>query len=339
MVWNSKFKTETPEFVFHCHSAVMSSCFAKFNPNLILGGTYSGQIVLWDNRVRKPIPIKCTKLNPKAHTQPIHCLKIVGTESSHNIISISSDGKLCSWSLDMLSQPLDIIQLQLDVSEKQKKPISVTCMDFPENGVNSLILGGEDGFAYSGKFQFSKIKSVKKLLFTAFRYGLKSGINDRFEKHEGPITGISSHYNQSSPDFGHLFLTSSIDCTIKLWSVQDTKPVYTFKDNSDYVMDVAWSPIHPALFAAVDGSGRLDLWNLNRETEEPILSVVVTGEPALNCVSWMPNGQHITVGDDCGKLYAYNVADHLAHPSPDEWLRFSDTLNGIRLNYGLESYE
>lgn len=28
-----------------------------------------------------------------------------------------------------------------------------------------------------------------------------------------------------------------------------------------------WSPVHPALFACVDGMGRLDLWNLNNDTE------------------------------------------------------------------------
>lgn len=28
-----------------------------------------------------------------------------------------------------------------------------------------------------------------------------------------------------------------------------------------------WSPVHPATFAAVDGMGRLDLWNLNNDTE------------------------------------------------------------------------
>lgn len=28
-----------------------------------------------------------------------------------------------------------------------------------------------------------------------------------------------------------------------------------------------WSPVHPAMFAAVDGMGRLDLWNLNNDTE------------------------------------------------------------------------
>lgn len=52
------------------------------------------------------------------------------------------------------------------------------------------------------------------------RHGTRSGIGEIYEKHLGPVTGISTHYNQSSPDFGHLFLTSSIDWTIKLWSLK-----------------------------------------------------------------------------------------------------------------------
>ena len=43
--------------------------------------------------------------------------------------------------------------------------------------------------------------------------------------------------------------------------------MYSFEDNGDYVYDVAWSPIHPAVFATVDGMGRLDVWNLNQDTE------------------------------------------------------------------------
>uniref|UniRef100_A0A1B0APR3 Uncharacterized protein n=1 Tax=Glossina palpalis gambiensis TaxID=67801 RepID=A0A1B0APR3_9MUSC len=311
MVWNTKFKKQTPEDVFHCQSAVMSTCFAKFNPNLILGGTYSGQVVLWDNRVQKRTPIQRTPLSAAAHTHPVYCLQMVGTQNAHNVISISSDGKLCSWSLDMLSQPQDTLQLE----QSQKKAIAITCMGFPANEINSLVMGSEDGYVYS-----------------ASRHGLRSGVNETFEKHLGPVTGISTHYNQSSPDFGHLFLTSSIDWTIKLWSLKDPKPLYSFEDNSDYVMDVAWSPTHPALFAAVDGSGRLDLWNLNQDTEVPTASAIVDGSHALNRVSWMPNGQHVTVGDDGGKLYVYDVAEHLAQPSRDEWSRFSATLNELRMN-------
>lgn len=76
-------------------------------------------------------------------------------------------------------------------------------MAFPKNDINNFVLGSEDGLVYSG-----------------CRHGTKQGILDAYEKHLGPVTGISTHHNQSSPDFGHLFLTSSIDWTIKLWSLK-----------------------------------------------------------------------------------------------------------------------
>ncbi|XP_058061554.1 cytoplasmic dynein 1 intermediate chain-like isoform X12 [Anopheles bellator] len=311
IVWNTKFKKQTPEEVFHCQSAVISTCFAKFHPNLILGGTYSGQIVLWDNRVQKRTPIQRTPLSASAHTQPVYCLSMVGTQNAHNVISISSDGKLCSWSLDMLSQPQDVLELQ----HRQSKAISVTCMAFPHNEVNNFVLGSEDGYVYS-----------------ASRHGNRSGIGETYEKHLGPVTGISAHHNQSSPDFGHLFLTSSIDWTIKLWSLKDNRPLYSFEDNSHYVMDVAWSPTHPALFAGVDGGGRLDLWNLNQDTEVPTASVTVEGQPALNRVSWTPSGLHVTVGDENGRIYVYDVAENLANPRMDEWNKLSAVLYDLKIN-------
>lgn len=132
---------------------------------------------------------------------------------------------------------------------------------------------------------------------------------ETYEGHQGPVTGISAHAVQGGIDFSHLFLTSSIDWTIKLWSLKESKPLYSFEHNGDYVYDVAWSPTHPALFAAVDDSGRLDLWNLNQDTEVPTASIVINGCPALNRVSWTPSGLHVTVGDDSGKIWVYDVAE------------------------------
>lgn len=49
------------------HVSLYLYCF-RFHPNLILGGTYSGQIVLWDNRVQKRTPVQRTPLSTAAHT-------------------------------------------------------------------------------------------------------------------------------------------------------------------------------------------------------------------------------------------------------------------------------
>ena len=54
---------------------------------------------------------------------------------------------------------------------------------------------------------------------------------------------------------------------MNLTILQENKPLHSFEDNSDYLLDAKWSPIHPALFATVDCMGRLDMWNLNNDTE------------------------------------------------------------------------
>ncbi|XP_054285400.1 cytoplasmic dynein 1 intermediate chain-like isoform X4 [Macrosteles quadrilineatus] len=318
LVWNTKFKKTTPEFIFHCQSAVMSATFARFHPNLILGGTFSGQIVLWDNRVQKRTPIQRTPLSATAHTHPVYCLSVVGTQNAHNLISVSTDGRLCSWSLDMLSQPQETLELQ----HRQSKAIAAWCLAFPHNEVNNFVIGSEEGAVYS-----------------ACRHGSKAGVTETYEGHQACVTGIDAHRVQEGIDFSHLFLTSSFDWTVKLWNLKENKPLYSFEDNSDYVYDVAWSPTHPALFAAVDGTGRLDLWNLNTDTEVPTATAIVEGSPALNQVSWTPNGNHVTCGDDAGRIWLYDVGEQLAQPRMDDWNKMLGTLQELKNNQADEEMD
>ena len=95
----------TPHPLTHPQSAVMSVAFSKFHPSYIIGGTYSGQLVLWDIRSGKRTPVQRSPLSSSSHTHPVYCLEVVGTENAHNLISASNDGRLCSWNLDNLSQP------------------------------------------------------------------------------------------------------------------------------------------------------------------------------------------------------------------------------------------
>lgn len=94
-----------------------------------------------------------------------------------------------------------------------------------------------------------------------------------------------------------------------LTSLQEQRPIYSFEVTGDYIYDVAWSPIHPSVFADVDGNGRLNLWNLNNDTELPSATVQVDGPAALNRVSWTQSGLHVTAGDDMGKIWVYDVGE------------------------------
>ncbi|XP_034016358.1 cytoplasmic dynein 1 intermediate chain 1 isoform X7 [Thalassophryne amazonica] len=310
LVWNIKFKKSTPEYIFHCQSSVVSVGFARFHPNLVVGGTYSGQIVLWDNRSHRRTPIQRTPLSAAAHTHPVYCVNVVGTQNANNLISVSTDGRMCSWSLDMLSQPQETMELVYNKS----KPVAVTGMAFPTGDVNNFVVGSEEGTVY-----------------TASRHGSKAGICEMFEGHQGPVTGISCHSAVGTVDFSHLFVTSSFDWTVKLWSTKHNKPLYSFEDNADYVYDVMWSPVHPATFAAVDGMGRLDLWNLTNDTEVPTASVTIKGTSALNRVRWSSGGKEVAVGDSEGRVWIYDTGE-LSVAHSDDWTRFARTLMEIRAN-------
>lgn len=137
----------------------MSATFAKFHPNLVVGGTYSGQIVLWDNRSNKRTPVQRTPLSAAAHTHPVYCVNVVGTQNAHNLISISTDGKICSWSLDMLSHPQDSMELV----HKQSKAVAVTSMSFPVGDVNNFVVGRKKVLCTQRVATAAKLESVRCL--------------------------------------------------------------------------------------------------------------------------------------------------------------------------------
>jgi len=62
-------------------------------------------------------------------------------------------------------------------------------------------------------------------------------------------------------------------------------PICSFEDANDYVLDAQWSPVHPALFAAADASGGLNLWNINEDMEVPIVRTI-SGTRAVNKIRY-----------------------------------------------------
>uniref|UniRef100_A0A8V5H202 Uncharacterized protein n=1 Tax=Melopsittacus undulatus TaxID=13146 RepID=A0A8V5H202_MELUD len=278
---------------------------ASYNNNEDAPHEPDGVALVWNMKFKKTTP------EYVFHCQhPVYCVNVVGTQNAHNLITVSTDGKMCSWSLDMLSTPQESMELVYNKS----KPVAVTGMAFPTGDVNNFVVGSEEGTVY-----------------TACRHGSKAGIGEIFEGHQGPVTGINCHMAVGPIDFSHLFVTSSFDWTVKLWTTKHNKPLYSFEDNADYVYDVMWSPVHPALFACVDGMGRLDLWNLNNDTEVPTASVTIEGASALNRVRWAQAGKEVAVGDSEGRIWIYDVGE-LAVPHNDEWTRFARTLVEIRAN-------
>jgi len=312
LVWSLHMARERPEYVFTCQSPVHCALFHPFAANLIIGGTYSGQIVMWDLRA-KSVPIQRSLLSPESHTHPVYSMSITGSANAHNLVSLSTDGRLCTWSPGNISQPTDSKLLKWN-----KKDVTATTLSFPDGETNELCMGGEDGG-----------------LFKVQIHGSKGGVHSRSEAHFGPVTSMAFHKGSAST--ADLFLTSSMDWTVKLWSNRSMeKPMKVFEHSQDYVFDAKWSPTHPALFASGNGSGHLDLWNINQNMEVPQASIKIPSlneaegsRPALSSLQWMSNGRRIIAGDSAGFLHIYEVSNEIALPRRDEWNRLENTAAGL----------
>lgn len=144
--------------------------------------------------------------------------------------------------------------------------VSITCLDFPPSDTSTFWVGTEEGSIYQAN-RYDRASS---------KAGLNASAEDIYRGHAGPVTGLNFHPSAGSVDLGDLFLSSSVDWTVKLWQVagktgtdkeRGVSPVHSFEGADDYVFDVKWHPHHPAMFGSVDGAGKFDLWNLNQDVE------------------------------------------------------------------------
>ncbi|ETN03343.1 hypothetical protein PPTG_16370 [Phytophthora nicotianae INRA-310] len=333
-----------PEYRFTCHSQVTSACFNPFDRHIIIGGTYSGQIVVWDTRA-KSAPVQKTALSAFSHTHPIYAMAVAGTKTSYTLISASTDGRVCVWDLDHLQKPLDMLDLRISLSivsnytsvntSDKKMEASVTSFAVLGKEIKELFIGTEAGKLYSTKIDQQKNKpgagddsssmdtdkkNRNSLLGSSTGDLVREVIVEAVSKdgsHFGPVTAM--HFNPLLPAHrDSLLLTCSLDSTVKLWSLEHPEfPVLSFEPSSEYISDVRWSPLHPALFAVADSSGSVSIWNILRDVEVSVVSEKIS-DKSLNKIRWSADGKSVITGDADGKSYIYEVPSDIALPQPDD---------------------
>ncbi|KAK3942150.1 cytoplasmic dynein 1 intermediate chain 2 [Diplogelasinospora grovesii] len=352
-VWNMHLH-DRPEYVFHAQSDILVAKFSPFHPNLIIGGAYSGQVLLWDTRARSA-PVQKTPLTGSGHTHPVYAVDIVGTQNANNIISCSTDGAVCGWSVDMLAQPQESLTLLAPQAAKTDD-LSPTCMAFPQADPTFFLVGSEEGTIYP--------------CHRYDRAGAKAGVDTRvsYKGHAAPVMSVDFHPARGPVDLGDLVLSSSLDWSVKLWKVRapaatasavglgahgfggtglglggfesHVSPILDFV-REDVVYDAAWSPVKPGVFALADGAGWLELWDITVETEEPVARITPSPRKdgrtmlskSLNKVSWEPTeGKRLATGGIDGALTLFEVGPDLGgkeNLKNEEWTSVKKLVNRI----------
>ncbi|CXI07610.1 cytoplasmic dynein intermediate chain, putative [Plasmodium berghei] len=311
LVWNS-LMTNRPEYTLISQSPVCTCLFNKFNPYIVIGGTYTGNILLWDIRINQKKSIHKTILSSQGHLHPIYCAEIIGTQNSHNLISVDTDGRLCNWSLNMLTYPSDIVDLK-----KINKEISCSCFSFQEGEINTLYGGTEDGS-----------------IFQAQIHGNKTGITESYNIHNGPLTSIQFHpFIEGMEDNNDLILTSSVDWSCKLLSIKNPENIlFTFDGFDDYIMDVKWNPAHPGIFATCTSNSKIQLWNISNDIENYYFETILNVN-AVNKIAWSHDGKKLIAADSNGYLTLWNASNDIYQPRSDEIAKFDKQIEKLKSNY------
>ena len=241
-------------------------------------------------------------------------MAIVGSSHVHNIASVSTDGRLCIWDVAALHAPQEVVELKdvtradyrkKDSGDVEGGDIAVTCMAVRDGEESKACIGAEDGSIYECEFR-----------------GRDPGVKVKhLASHGGPVMSLHYHprasaYGGSSAATSALMLSASVDWSVKLWqhaavggsasggADRDAPiaPLRTFEHATDYVYDARWSPIHPSLFVAAEGSGNMQLWNVNRKLTEPLLVHSVDGVEgrAVTRTRWNDDGRRIAASDSAG---------------------------------------
>jgi len=97
--------------------------FHPYEPSVIIGGTYSGQLVKWDIWTGKAFPVS------KSVESTNFLIKSINIVSPQNIISVSNDGMLYDWG-DDVKNPVKKINLN-GFEEGDKQQLGINCVQFP----------------------------------------------------------------------------------------------------------------------------------------------------------------------------------------------------------------
>ena len=320
-----------PEYIFQANSDILTARFSPFHPNLIVGGTYSGQVLLWDTRSKSQTAVQSTPLTmlssqksfnldtPRAagHTSPIYSLTFSGTSTAYSILSTSTDGTFCAWAPDMLTQPSERLQL-LDPYPKSvlhpASDLAPSCLALPvsSSAETHALVGTEQGGMY--------------LVHRQDRAGGagKAGIDPRvlYAGHAAPIMSLDFHKAVGPLDLSDLALSAGLDWSIKLWRIREASDASsgTFDTNNSSRPGTSHASRQTMYTPSYLGGPKIDI-------QQPLLDI--HKDEAIYDVKWSPARPSIFASvDGGGALEIWDLSENTEVPVARAWVSERAASNG-----------
>ncbi|KAM5300506.1 LOW QUALITY PROTEIN: cytoplasmic dynein 2 intermediate chain 2 [Ctenodactylus gundi] len=314
-----------PSAVVEVPSAVMCLAFHPTQPSHVAGGLYSGEVLVWDlGRPEDPL-LWCTGLTDDTHTDPVYqVVWVPEPQHSHRfqLLSVATDGKVLLWQAGgtgplQLSRGFALVAQQLPRNTRLKKPlrgetaVGATAVAFSSFDPSLFILGTEGGFP----LKCSLAAEEAALTRMPSSVSLRAPAQFTFSPHGGPIYSVSC-----SPFHRNLFLSTGTDGHVHLYSMLQAQPLTSLQLSQKYLFAVRWSPVRPLVFAAASGEGDVQLFDLQKSSQKPTVSIAQTqdGSPVY-CVEFnSQQSQLLAAGDAKGTVKVWQLSSAFTDQGPRE---------------------
>ncbi|CAF0918588.1 unnamed protein product [Rotaria sordida] len=264
--WSLK-NQDFPERYFHTPAGVTTVAFSIKFPSLLAVGLYDGTVNVYDVQHNSDKPLLDTEESLGKHTAPVWQLYWVEVEKGRDddtgevLMSISTDGRVTQWLLRKGFESNDYMKL--------KRILSKQTVQKRESGKDTKGPKSENLlFRSSGGLCFDVCPDDKTIYLCGTEEGLihRCSVSyneqylDTYSGHTGPVYRIAW-----SPIAKGVFLSSSADWTVSLWTTDRFQPCITFASRKKPVFDICWSPKSATIFCCANEEA-VEVWDLSKNT-------------------------------------------------------------------------
>jgi len=305
-------------------SCVTSIHFHPVVPALLAGGDFSGLVYIWDlSREEDPLVANSGKIED-SHQEPVSKVTWMKEESGarfkHKLMSISTDGKALLWEYNQLKKELQLMNgfiLQssclprTNMSIRGDAELGVSCLTFSRHDDSMFLLGSENGGVF--KCSLSARGALIKGLSSGVEF--RSPVTFAFTPHTAAVFAIDM-----SPFHHNLFVTSSMDTTIRIYSLLQPAPLLTVEAGCGYLLDAHWSPTRASLITTSTADGRLMFFDLSESSVAPakILDVDPEKHEISSCRYNLSRRNLLATGSSDRSIRVWTLSSDLVQERSDD---------------------
>ncbi|XP_021238425.1 WD repeat-containing protein 63 isoform X2 [Numida meleagris] len=224
---------------------------------------------------------------------------------------------------------LSLNKLQVLIKDSPYTQMGVSSnktLNLRENISNNFFVGTEDGEIIYSDWEMKNNTNMEKIA------------SEKYTIHKEAVNTV-----QRSPFFKDIILSVG-GWNFAIWKEGVTiciknGPILQSNHTAERYTAGHWSLTRPGVFYIGTDEGKVEIWDLLKETHKPS-HIQNISKSAITCISpWIasPKQQFLAVSDDSGVLHILEICRTLSHPSSDEQVNILDYFER-RVQY-LKNYE